>query len=226
MTTIDLLPTEYHPTSIDEFYGPARSVARKIAKSAELCLPRRAPAAHLFVGPSGSGKTALANFTLDCYKVVKWNRTEYIGKDITVDAAREISRSMRLTSIYPGFRGLFLDEIDACTKEARERLLEFIGEAKQPRNSVIVATSNMPVDEFDALEKVSDARGRFTSRFQVWHVPGPSADDMVPLVSKWLPEERARLACNTAGTDSMGKMSVINVRALMKDITSLMVEDM
>ena len=74
-----ILPTEYVPRALEEFFGPARTIALRIQKSAEMCIPRGAPASHLFVGPSGSGKTALARFTLEQFSVSKWNRHEVFG---------------------------------------------------------------------------------------------------------------------------------------------------
>lgn len=218
----DILPTEYVPRSIDEFYGEARNVARRLMRSAEMCMVRNAPASHLFVGSSGSGKTALMQFALTAFAINPWNVHRWMGKDVTIDSAREIVFSTRLTSLYPGYRAWCIDEIDTATPDARARLLEIIGEASQPRGTVILATSNMPIEDFDKLEKYADARGRLSSRFQVHAVPGPCAEDVVALLLKWLPEKKAKELADTAGHDEKGRRIPVNCRAVLKDCLTVL----
>lgn len=217
MTTI---PTDYFPQKIDDFYGPARDVAKRVANSAALCKQSGAPAAHLFVGPSGSGKTSLALFAFDEFAVVKWNRSEIFGVDISVDRVREMAFDMRLSNVFGGFRGYLLDEVDRCTSDARNRLLQILGDRIQPRSTVILATSNLSLEEIDAMEKCKDARGRFSSRWQVHQVDAPTAEDCIPMARMWVPEDAASDICITSATLPDGRRGGINVRALTKDLTS------
>ncbi len=215
------LPTEYAPQIVADFIGPAQLVARRIVKAAEMCAPRCAPAAYIFVGPSGSGKSALAAFTLTQFAVSQWNLNEVFGADLTKEVVREIANSMHLTNLYCGYRGYWFDEIDKATKEARDRLLEIVGDRKQPRETVIVATSNLSIEEFDDLERTVDAKGRFSSRFQVFEVGQPTAEDAVPLVKTWLAEPDAVALCRHASIGPNGKPGhPVNVRALLKDTLS------
>lgn len=221
--TIDtILPTEYVPRTINDFYGPARIIAQRLVNSAKMTMPRKAPASHLLVGPSGSGKSALASFALDTFEIAKWNRHEIFGSDLTKEGVQEISFNMRLSNLYGGYRAWFFDEIDKCTKEARDRLLEVVGE-RQPKETLIIATSNLSIAEFDAMEKNQDARGRFSSRFQVSVVPGPTAADVVALLKRWLPERQAQQIAEVAELADDGRTKQpINVRALLKDVLTVM----
>ncbi len=220
--TTQTLPTEYNPTEVDHFIGPAKITAGRIVKCATMCKPLNAAVALLFVGPSGSGKTTLAKFAMAQFLECKWNLSEYFGSDLSVEVVREISTSMRLTSMYPGYRGFLLDEIDRCTKDARDRLLEVVGEQRQAKGTIIVATSNLSVEEFDQQEKSRDARGRLSSRFQVHQVNSPTAAQLIPLISQWLPEEQAKTIATQLGTGPTGKQEGINVRSAMKDVLTVM----
>ena len=218
ITTTSILPTDYCPQTIDQFFGPARVVAKRLAASAAMCRPTGSPAAHLMVGPSGTGKTALAHYALDAFEVHPWNRTIIFGADLTKEYVQEIAYSMRLTSMYPGYRAWLFDEIDKATKEARDRLLEVVGDRQQPRQSVILATSNLTVKEIDALEKSEGAKGRFTGRFQVHEVLGPNAVEITPLLTQWLPPELAAQYAAMSAVNEDQQTIPINCRALLKDV--------
>ena len=221
----DILPTEYIPLTVEDFFGPAREVAKSVMKHAEVCRKRNAPAAYLFLGPSGTGKTALALWTIrTAYEINSWNIHDCFGGDLTVDRVREIAVSMHLTSLYPGFRAFFFDELDKCSQEARARLLELVGDRKQPKGTIIVATSNLTADEFDRLEKSEGAKGRLTSRFSLYDVVGPTAPEAAPLLAKWLPTDQADKAAIMAATGIDGSLGRINVRAVLRDIERMITE--
>jgi len=217
---VTILPTEYRPKALDEFYGPARIAARRITNSARMCLPSNAPAAHLIVGKTGVGKTAIATFAMEAFGVQPWCLTEVFGADMTLERAKEIWWDMQSTNLFGGYRGWLFDEFDKCTPGARDRCLQYVGEQRQPRNTVIIATSNMSLAEFDALEKIEGARGRLTSRFQVHELEGPNAVEAAALAARWIDAESARNIANLAATDGEGKASPVNVRSLLKDITT------
>jgi replication-associated recombination protein RarA len=218
-----ILPTEYHPKEVSDFFGPARAIAQRIMNSKNMCVPRKAAAAHLFLGDSGIGKTALATFTLEQYGVSQWNLCEIFGADLTVDRVREVSAQMKLSNMFGGYRGYFFDEIDRCTNEARNRLLEIVGDQRQPKETIIVATSNLSSEEFDALEKTPGARGCLTSRFQVHSVKGPMATEIEPLLGIWLPPDDARNLALLSGTGANGKPDQpINVRGALRDAITMM----
>jgi DNA replication protein DnaC len=221
-TQIELLPTEYKPRVVNDFVGPARDVARRLTNSAKMCLPKNSPASHLLVGPSGSGKTGLAQFALDLFGVQQWTITEVFGSDLTIDVARDIAADMRMTNIFGGYRGVFIDEIDKCTKEARDRLLGIVGEY-QPKSTLIIATSNLSLKLFDDLEKTKDMRGRFSSRWQCHEVPCPTVDEAVPLLMRWVEGKIAHEIATLAATDENGKFTnAVNMRAALKDVASWM----
>jgi replication-associated recombination protein RarA len=221
MTATQELPTEYVPRKLEEFYGPAKEVAKRIQKSAAMCMPRGSAASHLLVGPSGSGKSALAAFALEAFNVSQWNRHEVFGSDLSKEVVQELAFGMKLSNLYGGYRAYWFDEIDRCTKDARDRLLEIVGE-KQPKETLIVATSNLSITEFDALEKTEDAKGRFSSRFQCHHVPGPTAEDIVALLVRWLPEKDAQNLARTAAMAEDGSQMPVNVRAVLRDCTTML----
>jgi len=213
------LPTDYTPVEIDDFVGPARITAQRMANSAAQCLPLGAPAAHLIVGPSGSGKTALAHFALRRFAVNQWNLSEVFGSDLTKEVAQDLAASFRMTNVFGGYRAILVDEFDKSTKEARDRFLGIVGDRVQPKQSLILATSNLSLEEFDAMEKSADARGRLSSRFQVHEVRCPKPDEVLPLAKIWLAEPDANVICEHAGISPNGrKNQPINVRALLKDI--------
>ena len=222
MKTLDILPTQYTPKTIDAFFGPARRIAQCLKKSAEMCGKTGAPASHLLVGPSGSGKSALARFCIEQFGAQPWTTTEAFGASLDMEMAESIAAEMRMSSLFEGYRAYFFDEIDNATKSARDHALKFIGEG-QPKRTLVIATSNLTPEAFDALERTTDERGCFTSRFQVWQVACPKADELTPLIECWLPPDRAREVCAMAGTGPNGKPTLpINVRGILRDVTSVL----
>lgn len=221
MSTHHELPTEYAPVEIADFVGPARRVAERLQNSAAMCLPRGAPASHLLIGPSGSGKSALVQFTLRAFGVPNYHLTKIFGKDASIDSMRAIAADLRTRSILPGYRGIWLEEFGESTKDARDRALEFCGDY-QPRETLVIATANLTIEEFEAMEK-GDARGRLGSRFQIHVVECPQAADAVPLVKIWLSSPDAISICEHASIGPDGKKGhPINMRSLLKDTLSWM----
>lgn len=207
----DILPTEYRPTEIDHFFGPARTIAKSIVKAAAMCKPRGVPASFLFYGPPGTGKSALASFTVQCFDVPKWNLVSKPGSDLTVEAMRDIAYDLQKTSMFPGYRGYKFDECDMSKKEGQGRFLTIADDL--PKNVVIVATCNSHIEELEE---------RFQRRFQVFEVKGPTIEEAIPLVNLWVGNDAAQRICTIAAQDSENARLVrpINVGAMLKDVTT------
>jgi replication-associated recombination protein RarA len=209
-----ILPIEYSPQTPEEFVGPARNVARQIEKIAATCMPRGVSAALLFTGPSGVGKSCLAKFTMKVFEVPKWNLTMFNGIDLTVDAVRALSDSLQLTSMFPGYRGVIIDESDLWKKDGQGRFLTVADKLQELKNIIIAATCNSHLSEIEE---------RCQRRFQIFTVDGPTAAELEPLARIWCPDEaEARKLCTIAAMDENDarKTRRVNVGAFMKDLTS------
>jgi replication-associated recombination protein RarA len=208
------IPKQFRPTKLEDFIGPARVVADDVVKAARLFGPAKVPAMFLFYGEPGTAKTCLSKFTLSIFGVQPANLVEYSGTDFNIEAVRRWSDSIQQSSLFEGYRGLWVD----MPREAQVRFLKTCDQVADQvvsvRNGVVIAaTCNSDVAQ---LEK------RFQSRFQTFCVHGPKGEEMIPLLERWLPPESARHLANLSTGRVLSQR--VDLRAVLNDATTMLLK--
>jgi len=224
MTTT--LPKSHRPENIgpEGFIGPARDIATLLRdKLAPRYKAAKEPAFLLMWGDPGVAKSSLGKYVMSLFGVEGFNRVSYSGVDMTLDLVQRTAQDLRMPSMFEGYRGFQFDEIDAMPRVAQIRFLKLCDDVAdglfQSRNgTVIVATCN---------SKLSDLEGRFQSRFQTFHVEGPSKEEAVQFLSTWINPVHANMVVQdyidgTAEKDGVHPIHVkINVRCVLQDATTM-----
>lgn len=211
------LPKQHRPElkGPADFVGPARKVAEIAQRIASKYAPLKEPAMLLMHGPAGSGKSSTAKFTMHAFGVHPLNLTEISGTDFDIEAVRRWSESIVTSSLFEGYRGLRIEEVDRMPSQAQVRFLKVcddIADGKMSvRNGIVIAAS--------CNSSLSELEPRFQSRFQPFEVRGPKAEECVPLLKRWLPEDKARALA--AGASEGIAAKALDVRALLNDATTL-----
>lgn len=205
----DKIPKRFKPQVIEDFVGPARRAATIVKNSADSYTPIGEPGLFLFYGPPGAGKTELAKLCLRLFDVKDFHRTSESGTDMDVEKVRCLAEQLRQRSMFPGYRGVLVDEIDKMPKVAQVRFLKLADDLAN--HVMVVATCNSGVDDLEL---------RFHSRWQTFPVTGPTGEECRSLLERWLtPDEAARLI-NGATNDDPEKE--VDLRALLNDATTLL----
>lgn len=203
------LPKSFKPECAEDFIGPAAQLATLLQGTAIEFKKSKEPALFLFYGEPGCAKTQLAKFMLRCFDVGKWNLKDYSGVDLDIESVRDFASDLHLTSMFPGYRGMLVDEVDQMPKKAQVRFLKVCDDV--PGDVVIVATCN---------SHITDLEKRFQSRFQTFEVTGPTGKQAIPLLAKWLGDDAANSLVNGATGGILGQH--VDVRALLNDATTML----
>lgn len=171
------LPSNYLPTTVEEFIGPAQAYARLLTNMARLAIANGAdPIKVLINGPPGNGKSSLANFLalqLGCTE--KHSRLKYNGTQIKVEVVDELARQLAYGSLYGDYNFLWVDEADKIPAVAQVRFLTLLDDL--PQGTAVVCTSNCKVKDFEE---------RFQSRFRVIELEAPAPHDIESLLGKFI----------------------------------------
>lgn len=211
------LPKQHRPElkGPEDFVGPAQQVAAIAQRIASKYAPMKEPCFFLGHGPPGSGKSSLAKFILRSFGVQPINTVEISGADFDIESVRHWSESIVTSSLFEGYRGLRIEEVDRMPQQAQVRFLKVcddIADGKMSiRNGIVIACS--------CNASIADLEPRFQSRFQPFEVRGPKAAEVLPLLRRWLPEDKARQLAAGASEGIAAKS--LDVRALLNDATTL-----
>lgn len=206
------IPTKFKPQVVGDFVGPAHRIAVHIAGMAMLALKSRDPACILLFGEPGVCKSQLARFAMDQFQVPKFNQSKMTGLDISVDYVREMCNQMQYVDM--AFRGYWMDEIDTMKRDAQVRWLTMSDDV--PPGNLIVATCNSHIDQLEP---------RFVRRFQTFEVVGPTADEIIPLLSRWLTTAEAGNLARMHAADAGGGYDPkkrLNAGAILADVKTIL----
>jgi replication-associated recombination protein RarA len=171
-----MMPSQFRPTTPDEFIGPARSQAKTIERMIALCKESgKAPIKLLILGLPGAGKTSLAEHFVKCVGSDKWSVHKFNGVQVKIEEVEELARSVHYTSLFGDYKIIRIEEVDKVPTVAQVRLLTLLDDL--PNGVAVIATSNC---------RVGDLESRFQSRFQVIQLASPSDDEITEFLSgRW-----------------------------------------
>lgn len=180
------------PRTLDDFIGRqmierqsgdtwigARLIAELLAQGVQLAKAnQRSPLKYLFNGRPGLGKSALVAYLQQLLGCNRWNTIKLNGTQCKVETIQEISQQLAHTSLFGEWRLLWIDEADAIPPVAQVRFLTLLDDL--PRGIAVACTSNCKLRDFEE---------RFQTRFQAFEIAPPTAEEIVTLLRRYLPDE-------------------------------------
>ena len=167
-------PTSYKPRKPEEFIGPAKDLAvvlERIAKRAG----RSGEAIKILIrGEPGIGKSALAEGFVEGLGANKWTVTKLNGTQLKVETIDDWAGRLCFRELYGNYRVLWIEEVDKVNAFVQARMLSLLDDL--PDHVAVVCTSNKEVKDFEP---------RFQSRFQVFCLKPPAAEEIKWLLKKF-----------------------------------------
>lgn len=162
--------------------GPASQVALLLQRIVKDAMDAdRAPVKILFNGEPGIGKSALAKYLMQLLgSDPKWSTKKYNGTMVKIEKVEEIANDLHYRDMFGGYRLIWIEEADAVPAVAQVRLLTLLDDL--PSGTAVVCTSNCKLDEF---------KKRFQTRFKIFELEPPSAEDIRTLLGRFLTDKRA-----------------------------------
>jgi replication-associated recombination protein RarA len=167
-------PINYKPAAPEDFIGPAKQMAVLLERIAVRSVRSGDPVKLLIRGEPGIGKSALLEPFLEQLGANKWTTTKLNGTQLKIETIDEWAGRLCLSEIYGRYRVLRIEEIDKASALVQTRMLTVLDDL--PRNTAVVCTSNKKVEDFEP---------RFQSRFQVFNLTPPAADEIKWLLKKF-----------------------------------------
>lgn len=168
-----MLPSDYKPSSVEDFIGPAKAHAKLLAAFIATAKPSGKPIKILALGKPGLGKSALSSFLCTLLTKERWNISRLNGKQLDIGQMEQLAFDLRLTSMYPGYRIVQIEEIDRMSRDAQVRALTVLDDL--PKQTAVIGTSNCEVGEFEE---------RFQRRFKVAELAPPKSEEIQKLLLK------------------------------------------
>jgi len=132
------------------------------------------PVKVIIRGDPGIGKSALVDAFIEQLGANKWTTTKWNGTELNVDRINDWANRLCFKEIYGNYRVLRIEEVDKVNPVVQARLLTVLDDL--PSNVAIIGTSNKELKDFDP---------RFQSRFQVFQLKPPGADQIAWLLKKF-----------------------------------------
>ena len=167
-------PCEYRPLTAEQFIGPAQELLGIIIQIASRGIKSGLPIRILIHGDPGVGKSALLEAFLHHLAPNRWNVTKYNGTELKIETVAEFARCVQLSNLYGGYRVLRVEEVDKASPAAQVRMLTLLDDL--PHHTAVICTSNKGLEDFEP---------RFQSRFQVFSLAAPQANQIAWLLKKF-----------------------------------------
>lgn len=167
-------PIDYKPTAPEDFIGPAKELAVILARIAKRSLRSGQAIKLLIRGEPGIGKSALLDGFLEVLAPAQWNVTKLNGTQLKIETIDDWARSLRYTELYGSYRILRIEEVDKANHLVQARMLTVLDDL--PGRVAVICTSNQKLEDFDP---------RFQSRFQVFSLTAPAAEEIKWLLKKF-----------------------------------------
>jgi len=180
---------QFIPKSADDFIGEnvierqtgnltgARAIALHVEKMMRVSkMNGNAPVKVLFNGKPGLGKSLLAQYTQHLAGCDKWSTIKLNGTQVKIEVIEDIARTLHYKSLFSEYRMLWIDEADEIPRVAQVRFLTLLDDL--PDGVVVVCTSNCQLKDFE---------NRFQTRFQVFELAPPPAEDIEQLILRIVP---------------------------------------
>lgn len=166
-------PSTYTPSTAAELIGPARAVGlsleRKVARIQDTGLPLKL----FFTGAPGCGKTSLALILARQLAHHELGMQSINGADVGADAVRRYRDEFFPASMFSDWRVLVINEADKISPQAQVLMLTLLDDL--PRFRAVICTSNL---------ETADLIERFQTRFQLWKIGSPAADEITALINR------------------------------------------
>jgi len=134
----------------------------------------------LLNGPPGVGKTGLALYLQSLLGCNKWSTNKLNGTQVKIEVIEDLAHQMHFRSLFGDYRLIHIDEADVIPKVAQVRFLSMLDDL--PDGAAVVCTSNCKLKEFE---------NRFQTRFQVFEVIPPTAQEIESLLCDFIRPEYA-----------------------------------
>ena len=205
------------PDSPADLIGPAHRAALILEQVAEDAQALHYPPIKILInGNPGMAKSALARYLRKLLKCDKWSASVYSGTQVKMETIEAIAQSLRLTSIFPGYRFICIEEADKIPPAAQVRFLLLLDEL--PPMTALVCTSNCRLSEFEV---------RFQTRFKTLELSG--SDRSGQPIPQATPEDIAgylrRFPIRPEDVNHIATMCCGNLRSALLDVESALQTD-
>jgi DNA polymerase III delta prime subunit len=199
-------PSKFIPARPEDFVGTGDYGAHTAAHEL-VGLVNQARANHnsslavLINGRPGIGKSALCRwFIHDLLGCGKFSIIRKNGSEVDKEFITQLAGQLGYRDLYSEYKAIWIEECDLMSLPAQGRSLTYLDDLNESTGTVFLCTSNC---------KLADFEPRFSSRFNVFELQPPTAEEIEPLLARWLrhPEAIRQIARLAAG----------NVRAALKD---------
>lgn len=160
----------------------------------------------LMNGAPGIGKTGLALYIQHLLGCDKWSTTKLNGTQMKIELIEEIARSLHYRGLFGDYRMLHIDEADEIPRVAQVRFLSLLDDL--PDGVAVVCTSNCKLKDFES---------RFQTRFQVFEIQPPTAQEIEMLLCDYV---------DPANAQQIATFSCGNVRQALLDAKGVVQQTM